>query len=119
LNLRSSARALLQAQGVLAWLRGGRPAGSSSGDAASATAGLPPWTSGPPSSQEPASARAGAWLAAVAVAPFRALSGVVLTLYDGHAMAAANRFVEMYTGGRLLALVLEGPQVGRSARSLS
>ncbi|KXZ54332.1 hypothetical protein GPECTOR_5g415 [Gonium pectorale] len=48
------------------------------------------------------------------LAPWRWLVRLVLIAEDGHAMAAANRFVDMYTGGALAALVLEGVQDARA-----
>ncbi|KAG2487189.1 hypothetical protein HYH03_014167 [Edaphochlamys debaryana] len=42
--------------------------------------------------------------------PVRFFQKLVLTLEDAHAVAGANRFVEMYTGGRVVGLVLEGRQ---------
>ncbi|GFR47679.1 hypothetical protein Agub_g9425 [Astrephomene gubernaculifera] len=43
-------------------------------------------------------------------APWRVLQRFVLVIEDMHAMAAANRFVEMYTGGAVVGLLLEGRQ---------
>ncbi|GIL58934.1 hypothetical protein Vafri_13945 [Volvox africanus] len=47
-------------------------------------------------------------LSHVLKAPARILEWLTLVAEDGHAMAAANRFVDMYTGGALVALVVEG-----------
>ncbi|GLI62350.1 hypothetical protein VaNZ11_004966, partial [Volvox africanus] len=47
-------------------------------------------------------------LSQVLEAPARILEWLTLVAEDGHAMAAANRFVDMYTGGALVALVVEG-----------
>ncbi|EFJ50284.1 hypothetical protein VOLCADRAFT_88724 [Volvox carteri f. nagariensis] len=41
-------------------------------------------------------------------APVRVLEWLSLVVADGHAMAAANRFVDMYTGGAMVALLVEG-----------
>ncbi|GIM16171.1 hypothetical protein Vretimale_18824 [Volvox reticuliferus] len=47
-------------------------------------------------------------LSQVLKAPARILEWLTLVAEDGHAMAAANRFVDMYTGGAMVALVVEG-----------
>ncbi|PNW78728.1 hypothetical protein CHLRE_09g388134v5 [Chlamydomonas reinhardtii] len=49
-------------------------------------------------------------LGSMLAAPFRLFERWVLIMEDAHALAAANRFVEMYTGGAVASLVLEGRQ---------
>ncbi|KAG2453107.1 hypothetical protein HYH02_002438 [Chlamydomonas schloesseri] len=49
-------------------------------------------------------------LGSMLAAPFRLFERWVLIMEDAHALAAANRFVEMYTGGAVASLVLEGVQ---------
>ncbi|KAG2437392.1 hypothetical protein HXX76_006044 [Chlamydomonas incerta] len=49
-------------------------------------------------------------LGSMLAAPFRLFERWVVIMEDAHALAAANRFVEMYTGGAVASLVLEGRQ---------
>ncbi|GLC42049.1 hypothetical protein PLESTB_001062600 [Pleodorina starrii] len=69
--------------------------------------GAVPAAPSPVSAGPPLPPRRRPTLLQILTAPARALEWLCLVVQDGHAMAAANRFVDMYTGGAMVALVVE------------